>query len=106
MSIAIACLMTVLIETPFLAACGYRSKSAIAIVVCTNVITNLVMNILLTLLCPQWTIGALVLAEALVVAAEYLIYSVPFGRGWKLFSITLAANALPCGLGLMLMRIM
>ena len=52
MSIAIACLMTVLIETPFLAACGYRSKSAIAIVVCTNVITNLVMNILLTLLCP------------------------------------------------------
>ena len=106
MSIAIACLLTVLIETPFLALCGYRSKSAIAIIVCTNVITNLVMNILLTLLCPQWTIGVLVLAEALVVVVEYLIYSVPFGRGWKLFLLTLAANALSCGLGLLLMRIL
>jgi hypothetical protein len=106
MSIGLACLLTVLIETPFLAVCGYRSKGAIAITVCTNVITNLVMNVLLTLLCPQWTIGVLVLAEALVVVTEYLIYSVPFGRGQKLFLLTLAANALSCGLGLILMRIM
>jgi len=106
MSIGLACLLTVLIETPFLTACGYRSKSAIAIIVCTNVITNLVMNVLLTLLCPQWTIGVLVLAEALVVVAEYLIYSVPFGRGRELFLLTLTANVLSCGLGLILMRIM
>lgn len=106
MSIAVACLLTLMIETPFLAACGYRGKSAIAIIICTNVITNLVMNVLLTLLCPQWTIGVLVLAETLVVVAEYLIYSVPFGRGRKLFLLTLAANALSCGLGLILMRIM
>ena len=106
MSIGLACLLTVLIETPFFALCGYRSKSAIAIIVCTNVITNLVMNVLLTLLCPQWTIGVLVLAETLVVVAEYLIYSVPFGRGQKLFLLTLMANALSCGLGLILMRIM
>ena len=106
MSIGLACLLTVLIETPFLAVCGYRSKSAIAIIVCTNVITNLVMNVLLTLLCPQWTMGILALAEALVVIAEYGIYSVPFGRGKKLFLLTLAANVLSCGVGLILMRIL
>lgn len=106
MSIALACLLTVTIETPFLAACGYRDKSAIAIIICANVITNLVMNALLTLLYPQWTIGILALAEALVVVAEYAIYSVPFGRGKKLFLLTLAANVLSCGIGLILMRIL
>lgn len=106
MSIALACLLTVMIETPFLALCGYRGKSAIAIIICTNVITNLSLNVLLTLLCPQWTIGILALAEALVVAVEYTIYSVPFGRGKKLLLLTLAANVLSCGTGLILMRIL
>ena len=87
MSIGLACLLTVLIETPFLAVCGYRSKGAIAIIVCTNLITNLLMNVLLTLLCSRWTIGALALAEVLVVVAEYVIYSVTFGGGRKLFCL-------------------
>lgn len=105
MSIGMACFLTVLIETPFLALFGYRRKSAIAIIVCTNVITNLVMNTSLTLLCPQWTMGILGIAEALVVGAEYAIYAVPFGNGWRLFLLTLAANALSCGVGLVIMRV-
>ena len=106
MSIGWACLLTVLIETPFMALCGYRGWSAIAIIICANVITNLVMNVLLALLCPQWTLGVLAVAEALVVAAEYAIYSVPFGRGRKLFMLTLAANVLSCGVGLVLIKVL
>ena len=64
-----------------------QGMSVIAIIVCTNLITNLLMNVLLTLLCSRWTIGALVLAEVLVVVAEYLIYSVTFGGGLKLFCL-------------------
>jgi hypothetical protein len=85
--LSVSCLLTVLKEAPFLALCGYRGMSAIAIIVCTNLITNLLMNVLLTLLCSRWTIGALVLAEVLVVVAEYLIYSVTFGGGRKLFCL-------------------
>ena len=105
MSIGVACLLTVLIEAPFLALCGYRSKSAIVIIVCTNVITNLVMNVSLAMLCPQWTMGVLGIAETLVIVAEYAIYTVPFGEGWRLFLLTLAANALSCGIGTILMVI-
>ena len=105
MSIGMACFLTVLIETMFLALFGYRRKSAIAIIVCTNVITNLVMNTSVALLCPQWTIGILDIAEALVVGMEYAIYVVPFGNGWRLFLLTLAANALSCGVGLVIMRV-
>ncbi len=104
MSIAKACLLTVLIETPFLALCGYKSKTAITIIVCTNIITNLVMNVILALAFPHWTMQVLLAAETMVVAAEYLIYSIPFGRGWKLLMLTLAANVLSCGIGLLVMR--
>ncbi len=102
MKLSLACLLTVLIEAPFFALCGYRTRNAIVIIVCVNIITNLVMNVALALLYPQRTVGALAVAEAMVVVAEYFIYSIPFGKSWKLFFLTLAANALSCGLGLFL----
>lgn len=103
MSIGLACLLTVLIETPFLALFGYRGKTAITIIACTNVITNLLMNTTLALFFPQWTMGILAMAEALVVAVEYAVYAVPFSRGWRLFLLTAVANMLSCGVGLFIM---
>ena len=44
------------------------------------------------------------LLEALVVAAEYAVYAAAFRPGWKLFFLTLAANCISYGLGLLVFR--
>ena len=106
MSLGLACLLTVLIETAFFALCGYRRRSAVVIVACANVITNLAMNTILALWLPRWTPGVLLVAEAAVVAAEYGIYAIPFGGSRRLFLLTAAANALSCGIGLAAMAAM
>ena len=100
MSLLIACALTVGIELAFLAPFGYSDRNAVSIIVWTNVITNLIVNLLFVLLGRRW-IAALGL-ELCVVAAEYAIYACAFGRGWKLFWLTLAANALSFGIGLVL----
>lgn len=105
MGFAWACALTVLIETPFLALWGYRQPSALAITACVNVITNLTMNLALTLCFRRWTPPLLLTAEALVVVVEYLIYTIPFGRSRRLFLLTLAANELSFGLGLLMANI-
>ena len=100
MSFLCACILTVAIETPFLMLFGYRDRNAVTIIVCVNVITNLLLNLILALtgfLRPL----ALVL-ECAVVVAEYAVYALAFGRGWKLFVLTLTANTLSCGIGLLL----
>ncbi|MBE6998138.1 MAG: hypothetical protein E7427_08245 [Ruminococcaceae bacterium] len=99
--IFLACLLTLVIEVGFFAAVGYRDRYALTVIVCANVITNLVLNLLLWLVLdssPGWWIYLL---EGLVVAAEYAIYAVAFRPGWKLLLLTLAANCLSYGLGLL-----
>ena len=98
----LACAMTVLIEAPFLALCGYRDRGAVAIIACTNIVTNLLLGLAMVFLpCGRTPIGLLIL-EALVVVGEYAIYARAFGRSRRLFLLTLAANALSCGIGLLL----
>ena len=46
MMIFLACALTVLIETPFLALFGYRKRDEVVIIVCANVVTNLLLNLL------------------------------------------------------------
>ena len=101
MRIFLACALTVLIETPFLALFGYRKRDEVIIVVCANVVTNLLLNLLLWRV-PSLYGPAVYGLEALVVAAEYGIYRLAFGPRRGLFWLTLAANALSYGLGLVL----
>lgn len=91
--IALACLLTVLIETGFLYFAGFRTLYAGTVVVCANVITNLLVNLCLAI---TGLYGVLILAvlESLAVAAEYGIYVSAFGREEKLFIKTLAANVI------------
>ena len=42
--IFLACLLTVAVETAFLAAFGYRDRLALIVIVCANVITNLLLK--------------------------------------------------------------
>lgn len=101
MSILIACLLTVLIEVPFLALFGYRDRYAVTVTVCANVVTNLTLNLSLHLfLPPTWAV--VLLAESLVVAVETLIYSAAFRPSARLFLLTLCANLLSFGLGLLI----
>ena len=96
--IFVACLLTVLIETLFLALFGYRKRDDLIIIICSNVITNLLLNLSLMLFCTD--IGAgIYLLETLVVAAEFAIYSLAFRPSAALFFLTAAANILSYGLG-------
>lgn len=98
--IFLACALTVLIETPFLALFGYRKRDELIVIVCANVITNLLLNLLLAF--RPGAIRAVLLLEAAAVAAEYGIYALAFGRSRRLFLLTLAANALSYTLGLLI----
>ena len=103
MSLFLACALTVLIETPFLALFGLRGREEIAVTVCANVVTNLILNLCWTFLLPHRP-AVVLLSEALVVFAEYCVYALAFGRSRRLFFLTLAANALSYGIGLLLFR--
>ena len=101
--IFLACLLTVAVETGFFAAFGYRDRYALTVIVCANVVTNLLLNL------GIWLAGGSVgvwiyLLETLVVAAEYAVYAIAFRPGWKLFALTLAANCISYGLGLLIFR--
>ena len=99
--ILLACLLTVLIETPFLALWGYRKKRELAVIVCANVLTNLLLNLSFLLGLPYRPLW-IAAGELLVVAAEYAVYARAFGPSRRLLLLTLAANCLSFSLGLLL----
>ena len=101
MRILLACGLTVLIETPFLALWGYRKRDELIVIVCANVFTNLLLNLLLWRV-PSLYGPAVYALEAAVVTVEYGIYRLTFGARRGLFWLTLAANALSYGLGLLI----
>ena len=96
-----ACGLTVLIETGFFLLLGWRERDQIAAVVCANVVSNLLLNLCLYLWIPfnVWTVT---LGELLVVAFEYAVYARLCGRSRRLALLTLLANALSFGAGVLL----
>ena len=101
MTLFSACVLTVVIETAFLALCGYRSAAFLALCVCVNIVTNILLNLSIVPLAKMVDITYFVyVLEAAVVAAEYFVYTLTEGRSRRLFLLTLAANALSYGAGL------
>ena len=98
----LACLLTVLIETPFLALLGYRKKEDLILIAAVNVATNLTLNLLLGLVFAGRSGVWVYVLEAVVVATEYAFYSRAWGRSRRLFLQTLAANVLSYSIGLLL----
>ncbi len=98
-----ALLLTVLIEAAFFMILGRRDRYSLTVIVCANVITNLSLNLFLSMNGITdhriW-----LLLECLVVLAEYGVYALAFGRSGKLFGMTLAANCLSFGAGLVMFR--
>ena len=102
--IFLACLLTVLIEGAFFALLGYRDRFSLTVIVCANVITNLLLNLSIYYVFSGQPGAWIYLMEAAVVAAEYAVYAVAFGRSPKLALLTLAANILSYGIGIALFR--
>lgn len=97
-----AALLTVVVETVFLAITYRRDAAFLVLCAALNIATNLALNLLLSCL-PQgelyWLIYPLELA---VVAIEYAVYTYACGGSKKLFLLTLAANVLSYCIGLVL----
>lgn len=102
----IAALLTVAIETGFLALCGYRRWHFLLLVVLANLCTNLTLNLLIGLLSFTRLAGWLWLTvyplEAAAVVGEYLLYRKTEGPSRKLLLCTIVANCLSYGAGLFL----
>ena len=93
MSMAAACLATAVIETVFFRIIGYRGRYDSIIVACSNVFTNLIINLLLLhYLENTWSVLALL--ETGAVVCEYLFYGCAFGFRKSLFFYTHQANVL------------
>ena len=92
MNIFLVCALTVLIETPFLALFGYRARDELTVIVCANVLTNLLVNLSLALFLPANAMSIFILESAAVLICSQ-----------RLFLLTLAANCLSFGLGLLLL---
>ena len=96
----LACLLTVAIEGAFFYIVGLRSWFAGTVVVCANVITNIVLNLFLSLT-GWYSAIPLIILEAIVVLVEYSIYSKAFGGSKKLLIQTVFANLLSFTIGLL-----
>ena len=96
-----ACGLTVLIETGFFLLLGWRDRDRITVVICANVVSNLLLNLSIDLVFGR-SVLSIALGEALVVAAEYLVFAQLEGHSRRLALLTLAANALSFGTGVLL----
>ena len=97
--IFLACALTVAVETPFLLLCGVRGRYCAVIIVCVNIVTNLLLNLFVSLVLPSPGVWAL-LMEAIIVGVEYAVYAAALDRSARLFVLTLAANLLSYTVGL------
>ena len=103
MMIFVACVLTVLIETPLFYLWGWRDRNAVTVVVCVNVISNLLLNLTLLLAFPGQGAGHWIyLLEALVVAGEYAVYAYVSAPSWKLLLRTFLANLVSYCFGLLI----
>ena len=98
----LACLVTVVAETALFWLFGYRSRDEILVVICTNVITNLLLNLVLSGIFFSVSGRMIVLGELVVIAIETAVYTFAFGRFGKVLALTILANVLSVFLGLLL----
>ena len=99
----LACVVTVIAETALFWLLGYRSRDEMLVLVCTNVITNLLLNLVLSGIFFSVSGRMIVLGELVVIAVETAVYTYAFGRFGKVLALTAAANVLSVVIGLLLL---
>jgi hypothetical protein len=99
--IALGALLTVIVETAFLACFGFRSRRFILISILANLTSNYALNYFLLYLPSSWNYQlSLVLGELVVVLYESAIYLRFEKKKYELIPLTVAANILSFLLGL------
>lgn len=102
---AIACVLTVLIENSFFWLLGYRSLREQIIVAVVNIITNITLNLVLVPFYDfiDWGMWVVVFfLEVIVVLVEFALYAYFWKPSVRLFLLTFFANCLSFGVGLLL----
>jgi hypothetical protein len=102
----LACALTILVETPVFALWGVRKRDELMVVVSANAVSNLLLNLSLHFVPVLAALPVLLLPEAAVVAAEYCIFRLAFGKRRGLFAVTLGANVLSFCLGLLILPLL
>ena len=102
MTLILPCVITVVVETVLFRIFGFKKAEDLVIIVLSNIITNLTLNVLILLVPGLYDIPWLIIAELIVVAIEYLIYRNAFEASAGLLPLTFAANALSFFAGLLL----
>ena len=69
---------------------GHRDRAFIGLCAAVNLMTNLALNLILSL--TGWGYAGIAVLEILVVATEYVCYAAAVGRSGKLLGLTFAAN--------------
>lgn len=100
----LACVLTVVIELVFFLLVGKRSRDFVFVCVLINIATNLTLNLILSVMNLMGWYGSLqvIVLEVLVVFAEYWVYALLEGKSRKLMLLTIAANVITYGLGLII----
>lgn len=100
----LACVLTVVIELIFFLLIGKRSRDFAFVCVLINIATNLTLNLVLSLMNLIGWYGNLqvIVLEVLVVFTEYRVYALLEGKSQKLMLLTIAANVITYGLGLVI----
>lgn len=97
MSLYLACGLTMAIETAYFFLIGYRGRSFLTACLAMNAATNLTMNLILQKTGIQ--IGVVILAEIMVIAAEYAVYCFVLKPSKTLLIHTTVANVLSFSIG-------
>ena len=104
MSLYLACLLTIAIETAYFFLIGYRGRDYMIICPAVNAATNLTLNLILRSTgLYGWII---VLLEVMAIAAEYAVFSLALKPSMALLLHTTAANILSYSVGGVLIRIL
>ena len=83
-------MLTAVIEICVFILAGHRDRAFIVLCAAVNLMTNLALNLILSL--TGWGYAGIAVLEILVVATEYVCYAAAVGRSGKLLGLTFAAN--------------
>ena len=99
-----ACGLTMAIETAYFYLAGFRDRYFLIVCLAVNAATNLTMNLVLR--CTGISLWSILIAEILVIFAEYAVYSlITKTSRKKLLLHTIAANVLSFSAGIILLRL-
>lgn len=99
-SFVLPCFLTVIIELIWFLCFGYEGILFILLCASVNIATNIALNYALSF-CIACFVPAAIIGELIVLAVEYSMYCLAYGRSKRLFFLTLGANIMSLAIGIL-----